>query len=209
MASIMSGECIEPLLVYSLRAHRGEVSCIDLNGCLLATGGGDGALRSWLWRRGVGWTEAEAVERAHRFGVTAARWAGSGALLASAGVDGAVRVWSRTLASRRSLAAPGAAAARSLCWADTRLLVGHDDGAFCVWAVRSGVLMTRLHLCDGSLQAMTTLARGAMLLVACTSGTLKIFDLDGRPPLKYTPQLITNQNNILNLHQFNKINYLC
>ncbi|CAH2079681.1 unnamed protein product, partial [Iphiclides podalirius] len=103
----MSLESLEPALVYTLRANHGEVSCIDIKGSLLATGGGDGALRLWQWSRGVGWTEAGAVSRAHRYGVTAAQWAASGALLASAGVDGAARVWSRTLTARRALLAPG------------------------------------------------------------------------------------------------------
>ncbi|CAH2044373.1 unnamed protein product, partial [Iphiclides podalirius] len=71
-----------------------------------------------------------------------------------------------------------AAAARSLCWCTSRLLVGHDDGVLYMWAVQRCALIMRLLPCDGALHALTTLARGSMLLVACTSGTLKIFDFD-------------------------------
>ncbi|CAK1587355.1 unnamed protein product [Parnassius mnemosyne] len=171
-------ETTEPLLVHTLRAHRGEVSCADVSGGLLATGGGDCALRLWRWQPGAGWAEAGGAVRAHRYGVTAARWAASGALLASAGVDGAARVWSRALVPRRELAAPAAAAARALTWAASRLLVGYDDGVLCIWAVRRGTLLVRLVPCDGALHALTTLARGALLIVACTSGTLKVYDMN-------------------------------
>ncbi|XP_014362882.2 uncharacterized WD repeat-containing protein alr2800-like [Papilio machaon] len=173
----MHEESVDPHVVHSLRAHRGEVACADVSGALLATGGGEGALQLWRWRRGAGWLEAAGAPRAHRFGVTAARWACSGALFASAGVDGAAGIWTRELKRRRVLAAPGATAARALCWAGTRLLVGHDDGALCVWASRRGTLLVRLKPCEGALHALAALPPAGLLLVACTTGTLKFFDL--------------------------------
>ncbi|CAG4973253.1 unnamed protein product, partial [Parnassius apollo] len=56
--------------------------------------------------------------------------------------------------------------------------VGYDDGVLCIWAVRRGTLLVRLVPCDGALHALATLARGALLLVACTSGTLKVYDMN-------------------------------
>ncbi|KAJ8714311.1 hypothetical protein PYW07_002536 [Mythimna separata] len=172
-------EIEEPTLVQTLRAHRTEVTCADAMGALLVTGSGDRSLRLWRWAAGAGWDEAARAENAHRYGVTAARWAASGALLASGGVDGAARVWAaRTLAPRRLLAAPGAAAVRALCWAArARLLSGHDDGVLCVWHVPRAQLLARLHAHEGALHAVAAPARGAMLLTACTHGVLKVFDL--------------------------------
>lgn len=175
----MHEEILNPHVVHTFRAHRGEVVCADVSGALLATGGGEGAVRLWRWRRSAGWLEAAGAPGAHRFGVTAARWTPSGALLASAGVDGAARIWTRELKQRRMLAAPGATAARSLCWSGVRLLVGHDDGALCVWSPRRGTLLARLRPCEGSLHALAALPSAALLLVACTTGTLKFFDLNG------------------------------
>lgn len=174
-------EIEEPTLVQTLRAHRSEVTCADTSGALLATGSGDRSLRLWCWTRGSGWEETARAEHAHRYGVTAARWAASGTLLASGGVDGAARVWSaRALAPRRLLAAPGAAAVRALCWAArARLLSGHDDGVLCVWHVPRAQLLARLAAHDGALYAVAAPARGALLLTACTHGVLKVFDLAG------------------------------
>lgn len=164
----------------TLRAHRTEVTCADASGAVLVTGSGDRSLRVWRWSVGAGWLEEARADLAHRYGVTAARWAASGALLASAGVDGAVRVWTRELAMRRLLAAPGAVAARALCWAARgRLLSGYDDGVLCVWHVPHAQLLARLHAHEGALHAVAAPALGAMLLTACTHGVLKVFDLAG------------------------------
>ncbi|CAH0587830.1 unnamed protein product [Chrysodeixis includens] len=172
-------ELQEPTLLQSVRAHRSEVTCVDACGARLVTGGGDRALRLWRWLSGSGWDEVARAASAHRYGVTAARWAGGGALLASGGVDGAVRVWcGRALAARRLLAAPGAAAVRALCWPGrARLLAGHDDGALCVWHVQHGQLIARLHAHEGALHAVAAPACGLLLLTACTNGVLKVFDL--------------------------------
>lgn len=168
-------------MLQSVRAHRSEVTCVDACGARLVTGGGDRALRLWRWLSGSGWDEVARAASAHRYGVTAARWAGGGALLASGGVDGAVRVWcGRALAARRLLAAPGAAAVRALCWpGHARLLAGHDDGALCVWHVQHGQLIARLHAHEGALHAVAAPACGLLLLTACTHGVLKVFDLAG------------------------------
>ncbi|KAJ8718241.1 hypothetical protein PYW08_002478 [Mythimna loreyi] len=175
----MMEEIEEPTLVQTLRAHRTEVTCADAMGALLVSGSGDRSLRLWRWTRGAGWEEVARAEQAHRYGVTAVRWAPSGALLASGGVDGAARVWgARSLAPRRLLAAPGAAAVRALCWAArARLLSGHDDGALCVWHAARAQLLARLHAHEGALHAVAAPARGALLLTACTHGVLKVFDL--------------------------------
>ncbi|KAF9798261.1 hypothetical protein SFRURICE_012932 [Spodoptera frugiperda] len=174
-------EIEEPTLLQTVRGHKSEVTCADASGGRLVTGGGDRALRLWRWERGAGWDEVARCGAAHRYGVTAARWAASGVLLASGGVDGVARVWSgRDLAPRRLLAAPGAAAARALCWAGrARLLVGHDDGVLCVWHAARGVQLARLHAHEGALHAVAAPARGALLLSACTHGVLKVFDLAG------------------------------
>ncbi|XP_059047405.1 WD repeat, SAM and U-box domain-containing protein 1-like [Achroia grisella] len=189
----------EPKLLQTLRGHRGEVTCVDAVRGRLVSGGGDKSLRLWRWAAGGGWQEAAAVRAAHRYGVTAARWSDSGALVASGGVDGALRVWSgRSLAPRRTLAAPNAAAARALCWAGGgRLAAGHDDGALCVWHVPRGDLVARLLAHQGSLQAVSIPARRSLLLTACTEGVLKVFDLieicnsgvtgdEGPPPVPLT-----------------------
>lgn len=174
-------ELQEPTLLQALHSHRGEVTCVDLCGARLATGGGDRSVRLWRWVCGSGWDEAARAAAAHRYGVTAARWAGSGALLASGGVDGAARVWcGRSLGARRVLAAPGAAALRALRWAGgARLLAGHDDGALCVWHVPRAQLLARLHAHEGALHAIATPASYSLLLTACTHGVLKVFDLAG------------------------------
>ncbi|XP_075979925.1 uncharacterized protein LOC142979049 [Anticarsia gemmatalis] len=174
-------EVREPTLLQTVRGHRSEVSCVDAVGAHLVTGAGDRALRLWRWAAARGWDEAARAPDAHRYGVTAARWAPGGVLLASAGVDGAARVWcGRTLAPRRTLAAPGAAAARALCWAGrSRVLVGHDDGALHVWHAPRAVLLARLLAHEGALHAVAAPARGALLLTACTDGVLKVFDLAG------------------------------
>ncbi|XP_052757617.1 uncharacterized WD repeat-containing protein alr3466-like isoform X2 [Galleria mellonella] len=169
----------EPKLLQTLRGHRGEVTCVDAFGAWLVTGSGDRTLRLWRWVIGSGWEELATARGAHRYGVTGVRWSDSGALLASSGVDGVVRVWSgRSLASRRTLAAPNATAARALCWAGGgRLVAGHDDGALCVWLVPRGDLIARLVAHQGSLQAISIPARRTLLLTACTEGVLKVFDL--------------------------------
>lgn len=174
-------EIEEPALIQTLRAHRTEVTCADASSAQLITGSGDRTLRLWRWCSGFGWDEVARAENAHRYGVTAVRWARSGVLLASGGVDGAARVWAgRSLASRRLLAAPGANAVRALCWAArARLLSGHDDGVLCVWHVPHAQLIARLHAHEGALHAVTAPACGAMLLTACTHGVLKVFDLAG------------------------------
>lgn len=184
----MAGE--QPTLLQTLRAA-GEVACCDLalagDGAWLASGGGGGqtALRLWRWAPGAGWAPAGEAPRAHRYGVTALRWAGSGAVLASGGVDGAVRVWARAgtaeaPAPRGTLAAPGAAAVRALCWLGRGVLCcGHDDGALAVWRAAGGQL-ARLHAHDGALHALAAPARGALLLSACTEGVLKVFNVYGR-----------------------------
>ncbi|XP_047028830.1 WD repeat, SAM and U-box domain-containing protein 1-like [Helicoverpa zea] len=171
-------EIDEPSLIQTLRAHSSEVTCADAAGALLATGGGDRALRLWRWAAGAGWAEAARAGDAHRYGVTVARWAPGGVLLASGGVDGAARVWGRALAPRRLLLAPGAAALRALCWAArARLLAGHDDGALHVWLVPRAELLARLAAHDGALHAVAAPALGRLLLTACTHGVLKVFDL--------------------------------
>jgi hypothetical protein len=38
-------EQVEPRLLQTIRAHRGEVACLDVFGARLATGGGDGLLK--------------------------------------------------------------------------------------------------------------------------------------------------------------------
>ncbi|KAL0820812.1 hypothetical protein ABMA28_005490 [Loxostege sticticalis] len=192
----MRMEVGEPSLVQTLRGPRGEVTCADAFGARMAAGGGDRTLRLWRWAGGGGWAEEALVRNAHRYGVTAARWSPGGALLASGGVDGALRVWcGHTLGARRTLAAPSAAAARSLCWAGgTRLLAGHDDGVLCVWHVSRAMLLARLAAHEGALHAVAAPAGGALLLTACTEGVLKVFDLvevcrsgsDGTPPTPLT-----------------------
>ncbi|KAI5634387.1 hypothetical protein NE865_12883 [Phthorimaea operculella] len=172
-----------PTLLQTLRAHgtSGEITCCDVSpgGARLLTGGGDRALRAWCWQAGSGWEPLAAALRAHRYGITVARWSPGGALAASGGVDGAARVWSgRELASRRLLASPGAPALRSMCWASAGvLLCGYDDGSACVWSVQRAALMARLHAHEGALHAVASPARGALLLTACTEGVLKVFDL--------------------------------
>ncbi|XP_053612005.1 WD repeat, SAM and U-box domain-containing protein 1-like isoform X2 [Plodia interpunctella] len=172
----------EPVLLQTLRAHRSEVTCadVDVTGARLVTGSGDRTLRLWRWAAGQGWEEVAAVRDAHRYGVTCGRWSPLGALLCSGGVDGAARVWcGRSLAARRVLAAPAAAAARAACWAGGgRLLVGHDDGALCVWNVPRAALLARHVAHEGSLQAVAVIARNALLLTACTEGVLKVFNLN-------------------------------
>lgn len=165
----------------TLRAHRGEVTCCDAAGTRFVTGGGEGTLVAWRWQAGDGWTRAGDAPRAHRYGVTAARWAPGGCLLASGGVDGAARVWDgRELAPRVLLAAPAAPALRALCWAGAaRLLCGYDDGAVLVWLVRDASLLARVGAHQGALHALAAPARGALLLAACTEGVLKVFDLQG------------------------------
>lgn len=185
---------VAPTLVLASRAHRGELACLDLGlsagGAHLVTGSGDRALRVWGWHAGGGWEIKAEVSNAHRYGVTAARWARGGVLLASGGVDGAVRVWALDgfagrwqLGCRRLLVAPGAAAVRALCWAGggrgARLVVGHDDGAACVWSVQRGTLLARRTPHSGALHALAVLASDALLLMACTDGTLKVFDFVG------------------------------
>ncbi|XP_060804511.1 WD repeat, SAM and U-box domain-containing protein 1-like [Amyelois transitella] len=172
----------EPVLLQTLRAHRSEVTCADVDptGARLVTGSGDRALRLWRWQPGGGWEETAVVRDAHRYGVTGARWSPHGALACSGGVDGAARVWcGRALASRRVLSAPAAAAARALCWAGGgRLLVGHDDGALCVWHVLRATLLARHVAHAGSLQSVAVTASHTLLLTACTEGVLKVFDLN-------------------------------
>lgn len=177
-------------LVQAVRAHAGEVTCLDAGGARLATGGSDRALRLWEWRTAEGWYLAGETRAAHRYGVVVVRWARGGTLLASGGVDGAVRVWcGRSLAIRRQLAAPGATAVRAVCWAGggaARLLAGHDDGALCVWAptrAAGGELLARLRPHEGALHALAVPARDALLLTACTDGVLKVFDLAGKGPV--------------------------
>lgn len=175
----------EPVLLQTLRAHGAEVACVDSagDGARLASGGG-GALRVWAWAAGAGWAVAGEARGAHRYGVTAVRWARGGALLASGGVDGALRVWAASLeppSPRRELAAPGAAAVRALCWLGAGLLCGgHDDGALAVWRVATASLQARLRPHAGALHALAAPARGALLLTACTEGVLKVFDASGR-----------------------------
>lgn len=176
----MEGAPNAATLVQAVRAHGGEVTCLDARGGRLATGGGDRALRLWGWTAGAGWAPITEARAAHRYGVVALRWAAGGALLASGGVDGAVRVWcGRSLVARRQLAAPAAAAVRALCWAGGRLLAGHDDGALCVWAPAAGSLLARLAPHEGALHALAAPARDTLLLTACTHGVLKVFDLAG------------------------------
>ncbi|KAH9640221.1 hypothetical protein HF086_008457 [Spodoptera exigua] len=184
-------EIEEPTLLQTLRGHKSEVTCADASGARLVTGGGDRALRLWRWEPGGGWDEVARATDAHRYGVTAARWAASGALLASGGVDGVARVWcGRGLTPRRLLAAPGAAAARALCWAGrARLLVGHDDGVVCAWHAARGVQLARLHAHEGALHAVAAPARAALLLTACTHGVLKVFDLAGELFVSFTSPL--------------------
>ncbi|XP_049872026.1 uncharacterized protein LOC126370936 [Pectinophora gossypiella] len=182
MAGAEALEGCAPALVAALRAHgAGEVTCCDVSadGARLLSGGGDRALRAWRWAGGAGWQAAAAAPRAHRYGVTAARWAPGGALAASGGVDGAARVWAaRSLAPRRLLAAPGAPALRALCWAaPARLLCGYDDGAAVLWDVRGAAQLARLRQHEGALHALAAPAGGALLLAACTAGVLKVFDL--------------------------------
>ncbi|XP_022824877.1 WD repeat, SAM and U-box domain-containing protein 1-like [Spodoptera litura] len=175
-------EIEEPTLLQTVRGHRSEVTCADANGARLVTGGGDRVLRLWTWERGAGWDEVARSSDAHRYGVTAARWAASGALLASGGVDGVARVWSgRDLMPRRLLAAPGAAAARALCWATrarrsfARAVLG--DSRAPAGGPRRRRALARLHAHEGALHAVAAPARGALLLTACTHGVLKVFDL--------------------------------
>ncbi|CAG9135857.1 unnamed protein product [Plutella xylostella] len=165
----------EAVLAASLRL-RGEVACAALAGGWLAAGAGRTLC---VWRAGeapAAWSEVAVQPRAHRYALTAARWAAGGALLASGGVDGAVRLWSRALAERGVLAAPGAAAVRALCWAGARVLAGHDDGCARVWA--RGELLAVLHAHDGALHALAAPLRGALLLSACTDGVLKLHDME-------------------------------
>ncbi|CAG9790724.1 unnamed protein product [Diatraea saccharalis] len=164
-------EIEEPTLLQTVRAHTGEVTCVDAFGARLATGGGDRVLRLYEWERGSGWSETAIARAAHRYGVTAARYSPAAALLASAGVDGVLR-------GRRTLAAAGAVAARALCWVGSvRLLAGHDDGALYVWHVARASVLSRLAAHEGALYAIAAPAHGALLLTACTEGVLKVFDL--------------------------------
>ncbi|XP_064073089.1 WD repeat, SAM and U-box domain-containing protein 1-like [Vanessa tameamea] len=171
----------EPVLIGTLRLRRGEVTCVDTAGPRLVGGSGDGTLRLWRWARDVAWVESAEYPRAHRYGVTGVRFALSGILLASIGIDGAARIWSTSeaLVVRRTLAAPDAAAARSLEWATSdRLVVGHDDGGIRVWAVRSGTLLAHIRAHEGAVYALTALDNVALLLTACTEGVLKVFDFE-------------------------------
>lgn len=184
----------EPTLVTSLRLQRGEVTCVSTAGARLATGSGDGTLRLWTWHRDVTWVEQAEYPRAHRYGITGAKFASSGLLLATVGVDGAARLWAvhETLVVRRTLAAPDAAAARSLQWAmSERLIVGHDDGGIRVWAIRSGTLLAHVRPHEGAVYAIATPAAAALLLTACTDGVLKVFELDGK---KYKIRIFMRKN---------------
>lgn len=181
------GEIGEPTLLQALRGHRGEVSCVDAAGALFVSGGGDRSLRLWRWVPSSGWDEVTRVESAHRYGITAVRFAPGAMLLASAGVDGAVRVWcGRTLTPRRALAAPGAVAVRALCWAGhSRILAGHDDGSLCVWNSHRETLLARMQAHEGALYAVAAPARCTLLLTACTDGVLKVFDLAGTSIIEF------------------------
>ncbi|XP_072938346.1 uncharacterized protein [Epargyreus clarus] len=169
----------EPTAVSVMKAHRGEVVCADASGAWLVTGGGDGALRLWRWRRGAGWEEAATAARAHRYGVTAARWAPTGVLLASTGIDGAARIWAaRSFEPRISLVAPNASAARAACWATSeRLLVGHDDGVVRAWRIRDAALLACVRAHEGAVHALCAFGDASLLLTACTEGVLKVFNL--------------------------------
>ncbi|XP_050350427.1 uncharacterized protein LOC126773520 [Nymphalis io] len=171
----------EPVLISTLRLRRGEVTCVDTAGGRLVGGSGDGTLRLWRWARDVAWLEFAEYPRAHRYGVTGVSFSASGILLATIGIDGAARIWSAcdALVVRRTLAAPDAAAARSLEWASSdRLVVGHDDGGVRVWMVRSGTLLAYIRAHEGAVYALTAVDNVALLLTACTEGVLKVFDFE-------------------------------
>ncbi|CAH2087343.1 unnamed protein product [Euphydryas editha] len=171
----------ELVLVNTLRLRRGEVTCVDIAGVRLVGGSGDGTLRLWRWSRDLGWIENTVSNRAHRYGVTGTRFAPSGILLASIGIDGTARIWCarEALVARNTLAAPDAAAARSILWVTSdKLVVGHDDGGIRVWMVRLGTLLAYVRAHEGALYALATLDNVALLLSACTEGVLKVFDFE-------------------------------
>ncbi|KAI8433953.1 hypothetical protein MSG28_012112 [Choristoneura fumiferana] len=104
-----------------------------------------------------------------------------GALLASCGVDGALRVWARGTAeggpARRLLAGRRGGGARAV-------LGGRAAGGGSRRRRRAGVGGGRgpsggaAVPLEGAVHALCAPARGALLLVACTTGVLKVFDLD-------------------------------
>ncbi|XP_052742635.1 uncharacterized WD repeat-containing protein all2124-like [Bicyclus anynana] len=174
---LASGAQHQPAPVATLSVRRARLACVACGSARLAAGGGDGALRLWRWRPALGWQPVGRAA-AHRYGVAAVAFAASGAVLATAGGDGAARVWAADgPRERRALAAPGAAAARALCWAGgERLCVGHDDGGLRVWAVRAGALLAHVRAHEGALAALAAPAGGALLLAACSEGVLKAYD---------------------------------
>lgn len=124
-----------------LDAHEGPIHAVAWapDGAIVASGGGDGALRLWRWPEGT-----ERCTVSERGTVTALAFSPDGELVAGAREDGTVRIWDVESGSHRGSIATQAGAVRALAFSPDGAMLASANGGVALWNVRDGQLVRAL-----------------------------------------------------------------
>ena len=165
-------------LIRVLTGHRGPVNAVAIapDGTWLATGGGDGTVRTWA---------ADGTPRAtltgHDGPVRAVAIAPDGTWLATGSDDGTARTWAADGTPRATLTGHhGPVSAVAIAPDGTWLATAGDDGTARTWAA-DGTPRATLTGHRGSVHAVAIAPDGTWLATASDDGTARTWAADGTP----------------------------